>query len=217
MRKIPTLFLRDQQDMSRVTDQINPLCDWVLKGEGIPTRKYDGTCVMLDSAGNWWARREVKPGKVMPPNYVPIMLDDNTGKMMGWEPIGQSAFARFHQQAIDENGIVNFELWGDQSDPSMSGTRATSTLTPGTYELVGPKVNGNPEDLPYHLLVRHGYNSAFDARALDSLVLNVRLHGDAAYPYLRDWLRARPRWEGVVWHHPDGRMAKLKRKDFRHG
>jgi hypothetical protein len=20
--------------------------------------------------------------------------------------------------------------------------------------------------------------------------------------------------EGIVWHHPDGRMAKLKRKDF---
>jgi len=22
------------------------------------------------------------------------------------------------------------------------------------------------------------------------------------------------RYEGVVWHHPDGRMAKLKRRDF---
>lgn len=23
--------------------------------------------------------------------------------------------------------------------------------------------------------------------------------------------------EGVVWHHPDGRMAKLKGRDFRRG
>lgn len=22
-------------------------------------------------------------------------------------------------------------------------------------------------------------------------------------------------FEGIVWHHPDGRMAKLKRRDFR--
>lgn len=22
-------------------------------------------------------------------------------------------------------------------------------------------------------------------------------------------------WEGIVWHHPDGRMAKLKARDFR--
>ncbi|MFF0467058.1 hypothetical protein ACFYPX_06380 [Micromonospora zamorensis] len=31
---------------------------------------------------------------------------------------------------------------------------------------------------------------------------------------LRAWLLAHPDWEGVVWHHPDGRMAKLKRRDF---
>ena len=30
---------------------------------------------------------------------------------------------------------------------------------------------------------------------------------------LAEWLTAR-RYEGIVWHHPDGRMAKLKRRDF---
>ena len=33
------------------------------------------------------------------------------------------------------------------------------------------------------------------------------------YAGLAAWLRACP-WEGIVWHHPDGRMAKLKRRDF---
>ncbi|MFF0155255.1 hypothetical protein [Micromonospora sp. NPDC005203] len=28
------------------------------------------------------------------------------------------------------------------------------------------------------------------------------------------WLPAHPRYEGIVWHHPDGRRAKLKRRDF---
>ena len=30
---------------------------------------------------------------------------------------------------------------------------------------------------------------------------------------LKDWLSA-PHYEGLVWHHPDGRMAKIKRRDF---
>jgi hypothetical protein len=27
------------------------------------------------------------------------------------------------------------------------------------------------------------------------------------------WLRANP-YEGIVWHHQDGRMAKIKARDF---
>lgn len=59
MRKIPTIFFRDENNMKLVGDQLNPTCQWVFDGEGIATRKYDGTCVMLDDDGKWWARREV--------------------------------------------------------------------------------------------------------------------------------------------------------------
>ena len=45
-------------------------------------------------------------------------------------------------------------------------------------------------------------------------------HGDFAldrvpldFDGLAVWLHAHP-WEGIVWHHPDGRMAKLKKRDF---
>lgn len=31
---------------------------------------------------------------------------------------------------------------------------------------------------------------------------------------LRDWLLAHPQYEGIVRHHPDGRRAKLKHRDF---
>lgn len=203
MQKIPTLFRRDPDDMKRVLPEANPACQWVLDGEGTATRKFDGTCVRLTNDGMWWARREVKPGKQAPANYVPVELDENTGKTVGWEPIEQSAFAKFHAEAL--GNVVNFELWGDQSDPSASGSRATSLTTPGTYELVGPKVNGNPEGAEKHLLVRHGYMSAVDYRAVDGM---PRDHDG-----LRAWL-ADVEWEGLVWHHPDGRMAKLKRRDF---
>lgn len=58
MRKIPTLLKRDPDNMRSVLMEVNPGCEWVLAGEGKPTRKYDGTCVMLDEGGVWWRRRE---------------------------------------------------------------------------------------------------------------------------------------------------------------
>jgi hypothetical protein len=30
----------------------------------------------------------------------------------------------------------------------------------------------------------------------------------------RAWLLAHPQFEGIVWHHPDGRRAKPKHRDF---
>ena len=46
MKKIPTIFLRDEQDRKHVTNQINPECQWVFDGKGIATIKYDGTWVV---------------------------------------------------------------------------------------------------------------------------------------------------------------------------
>lgn len=81
MQKIPTLFVRDfNARPAHVIPQITPGCEWVTAGDGEATRKYDGTCVMLDEAGEWWARREVKAGKTPPAGYVTISVDDETGK-----------------------------------------------------------------------------------------------------------------------------------------
>lgn len=185
MQKIPTLFRRDPDDMKRVLREVNPECQWVLDGEGEPTRKYDGTCVMLDAAGAWWARREVKPGKTPPPNFRPVTTDEVTGKTMGWEPIEQSAFVKAWREAFE----------GDPRHDGIGGGYAY-----GTYELIGPKVNGNPERADAHRLVLHDTAEVLDTpRDFDGL---------------REWLLAHPQYEGIVWHHPDGRMAKLKRRDF---
>jgi len=75
-------------------------------------------------------------------------------------------------------------------------------ITPGTYELCGPKVQGNPEGFSEHRLIRHGHEVIRD---LDD--------ASCDFDSLRAWLQAHE-WEGIVWHHPDGRMAKLKRRDF---
>jgi hypothetical protein len=186
MQKIPTLFVRDENDRRYVTEAVTPGCEWVLAGEGVATRKYDGTCVLLDDDGTWWARREVKPGKATPADFRAVGTDDVTGKTVGWEPAERSAFAKWLQQALLEADAENADL------------------KPGTYELIGPKVNGNPERRAAHELVRHE-----DAEWVRPFSLT--------FDGLRDTLRVLHQKEGVeglVWHHPDGRMAKLKARDF---
>jgi hypothetical protein len=74
-QKIPTLFKRDLESMKHVTDEVVPGCEWVLAREGVATRKYDGTCTMLDEDGRWWARREVKPGKPRPDNFYEVLIE----------------------------------------------------------------------------------------------------------------------------------------------
>ena len=182
MRKIPTLFERDWDgDRRYVLDKVTPGCEWVIDGEGTPTRKYDGTCVMFDGE-KWWARREVKPGKQPPPGFAEIEHDTVTSKVVGWEPIGQSAFAKYHTEAAADDDGCGWD--------------------PGTYELVGPKVNGNPENAPSHMLVMHE-----DAFVLDDAPRD--------FASLAAWLHAHD-YEGIVWQDgPGGAMAKLKKRDFR--
>lgn len=179
MKKIPTLFVRDEVDRRYVTPQVTPGCEWVLAGEGIPTRKFDGTCVLIRyglHGTEALCRREVKAGKETPPNFEAIEHDPVTGKTVGWEPSDQSGFARYVNEAIYPG------------------------IQPGTYELIGPRINGNPENWSDHALIRHG-------------VVALTNPDPLTFETLRDALLGEP-FEGIVWHHPDGRMAKLKRRDF---
>jgi hypothetical protein len=178
MNKIPTLFVRNPDDRRHVLPAVTPGCEWVLEGHGVATRKYDGTCVLLDDSGDWWARREVKPGKNIPPGYRSVQHDETTGKLVGWEPAEQSSFLRYLAQARE----------------------IRSNWPGGTYELCGPKINRNPEALERHTLIRHATAERVE---LD----------DRTYDEIADFLR-RHQWEGLVFHHPDGPMAKIKTRDF---
>ena len=177
MRKIPTVFVRDLKT-HKVINEVVPGCEWVVAGEGRATRKYDGTCTMFNGS-EWWARRELKPGKDAPEGFVSEGFDENTGKTVGWVPAKTSDFWPLMIEAGAEGG----HEWGA-----------------GTYELIGPKVNGNPEGLDQHFFVPHGEFTIGDApRDFDGL---------------RDYLTRDFPFEGIVWWHQDGRMAKLKRRDF---
>lgn len=133
--------------------------------------------------GRLWKRYEVKSGKQPPVGFEPANdVDDATGKQQGWVAVGGGAEDKWHREAFDK-GVNHRGL----------------PLQDGTYELCGPKVQGNPEGFEAHVLVPHGCELLIDV--------------PTTFDGLREYLGSRD-IEGVVWHHPDGRMVKIKGKDY---
>ena len=177
MRKIISLFQRNYEGDRQVRNEVTPGAEWVLAGEGVATRKWDGTCCLLRE-GKLYKRYEVPKGGKAPANFEPANeVDPNTGKQQGWVPVGDGPDDRWHREALE-------------TPPGLSD---------GTYELLGPKIQGNPEQREKHALVPHGRDTMDDCpRTFDAL---------------RDYLQ-RHNIEGIVWHHPDGRLVKIKARDF---
>lgn len=176
MKKIPTIFRRNPDNMRELLNEPHPDCQWVFDGEGVATQKYDGTCVKIEE-GKYFKRREVGKGKPVPHGFIEIEHDTTTGKRVGWLEIEPSdPQNKWHMEAFN------------------------SFLDDGTYELVGPAVQGNPEGLEEHILIAHA---------------TARVFNDAPREFeaLKAWLADKD-IEGLVWHHPDGRMAKIKKRDF---
>lgn len=124
MDKIPTLFLRNPENMTLVTSEINPDAAWIFATDAVPTVKRDGTNIFVVVQGGKCAevhkrrnptREEKKQGQE--PGYVPAHRDD---------PADKHIFA-----AVDE---TDFSTWpgGDWS-----------------CEALGPKIQGGVEsDVP---------------------------------------------------------------------
>lgn len=172
MKKIPTIFIRDWEgDRSRVLDKPTPGCEWVFTGEGVATRKYDGSACLIED-GILFKRHEVRAGKSTPEGFRQVDDDSETGKIVGWVPVGDGPEDRWHRDAL----------------------ATTHHLPNGTYELLGPKVQGNPEHLTIHT---------------EAQIFTV----PRTFERIRDLLAGLD-VEGFVFHHPDGRMAKVKARDF---
>ncbi len=180
MKKIISLFQRNYDTDRLVRDEVVPGAEWVLAGEGWATRKLDGTCCMIRN-GTLFKRYEVKAGKTPPPDFEPANdVDENTGKQQGWRPVGDGPDDQYHREAM-------------YNSPGLAD---------GTYELIGPKIQGNPENFPVHTLVAHND---------PGLILKVE--PARTFESIKAFVVVSP-IEGIVWHHEDGRMVKIKRKDF---
>jgi hypothetical protein len=184
VKKIPCLFVRDFSTKPHVTlSEVTPGCEWVLNGEGVHTRKWDGTATLV-RAGKVYARYDRKPGREPPPGFEPCepAPDEVTGHWPGWVLVTAQPEYKWHAKAEAELALRDI------------------VLADGTYELIGPKVNGNPEHLSEHTLVAHGSGQIPELP-------------ERSFEAIREYLRENV-IEGLVFHHFDGRMAKIRRPDF---
>jgi hypothetical protein len=178
MKKMPCVFERDFTDRRRpvLLERVTPGCEWVLEGHGQASVKYDGTaCAVIN--GRLFARYDAKSGKAPPIGSIPCdpEPDSITGHWPHWQPVGDEPHFRWHREA-----------WA-----------ALQPLCDGTYELCGPKLQGNPERLDRHTFLRHGVDDIYPPRSFDGL-----------REFLREFAQ-----EGIVFRDCE-RYAKIRRDDY---
>jgi hypothetical protein len=169
----------------RVVDRPRVECAWVFDGEGAPTEKLDGTNVRLTVRAGQLVRVEKRRN--------PSKLQKNQGIKDGWY-VDTAEGAAEDKWVLAAARNTDVTSWPDGEH---------------SCEALGPRIQGNPLRLDDHRCVPFN--------------LEVPAYQDVPRDYvgLRDFLaelesRFAPGIlaEGIVFHHPDGRRAKIKRKDF---
>lgn len=136
MIKIKSLFQRNYDGDRLVRNEVVPGSEWVIKGEGIATRKWDGKAVRILN-GVVYVRYDAKTGRTPPVGFEPAQAapDPETGHWPGWV------------KETGKNLLKIEEIIGDG-------------VPDGTYEYCGPTVGTrhgpNPENLKDHILIPHG-------------------------------------------------------------
>lgn len=181
MKKISTLFEKDPKDLGRVTSIINKENAWVFEGEAIATRKFDGTSVAIID-GKLFKRFDAKKGRKIPDGAIPCQeADSKSGHHPHW---------------------IKCDRTKSEDRFFFEGFDSLTILLDGTYELCGPKVQGNPERFETHQLVKHG-SEIIDLESVAFEDLKAFLMSDDTDI------------EGIVFHHKvDDRMCKLRKSDF---
>jgi len=186
MKKISTLFKKNPTNLGLVINEINPENQWVFDGEGIPTRKYDGSaCAIIN--GELYKRYDAKHGRKAPEGAIPCQEPDTA---TGHHP---------HWLKCERHKLEDKYFW-EAFDKSVEGSMTGPW--DGTFELIGEKVQGNPEKIQGHVLVLH------KAHVLQGLIFPYTFENIKQYLSTVDM-------EGIVFHHKtDDRMCKIRKSDF---
>lgn len=187
MKKIPTLFEREYKDHKVVG--IKPIvtigCEWVLEGKGIATIKYDGSCCAIIN-GEFYKRYDAKKGKQPPTGAIPCQQkpDPITGHWPHWVKVSKENPAdKWYIAAL------SFSLDLYLIDETCNAT----------YEAVGKHFQGNPYNMGFDMLIKHGQdiikNCPRSFEGLNNFLLNNKI-------------------EGIVFWKDGEPKCKIKRSDF---
>lgn len=169
----------------KVIDQVRAGCEWVFQGEGAATEKLDGTNIRLTIRSGEIVRVEKRRN----PNKV----QKKKGIVDGWY-VDADAYSPEDRWIHEAAGNTDVSDWPDGEH---------------SCEALGPRIQGNPLNLDRHLCVPFDLQiPEYDLGKRDYAELK-NLLADLESRFSPGALA-----EGVVFHHPDGRRAKIKRKDF---
>lgn len=166
MKKIPTLFERrfENHKVAEVLPVVTPGLEWVLKGEGDATLKYDGACCAYFD-GVFYKRYDAKKGKKPPEGAIPCCEPDPvTGHWPHWIKVTDKSEDMWFKAAF-ENTII---------------------LQDGTYEAVGPHFKNNPYGLEQDILVRHGITKVEVERTYEGIKEWLRTHAEEGLVFWKD-------------------------------
>ncbi len=168
----------ENRRFKRIIKEINEENSWVFIEQNVKaTRKYDGTACMVKD-GKLYKRYDAKKGRTPPEGAIPCCdADPVTGHHPHWvlceinNPCDKYHFKAFIPDYYED----------------------------GTYELIGEKIQGNPEMVKGFELIKHGVD-----------ILNIP---DWNFDGFKDYL-SRHNIEGIVFHGKEGKMCKLRKSDY---
>ena len=159
MKKIPTLFEREYANhkVVGIKPNVTEGMEWVLNGEGVATVKIDGSCCAIIN-GVFYKRYDAKKGKKAPEGAIPCCEPD---PVTGHHP---------HWVKVDENNPADkwfVEAFHNTDKP----------LCDGTYEAIGVHFQGNPYNLEWDTLVKHGEEELYVERTFEGIKKYLEVNG----------------------------------------
>lgn len=200
MKKIPTAFKRvfDGHKITAVLpDYTNDECKNAVE-KGLPTIKIDGSCCAI-IGGVFYKRYDAKKGKPIPNGAIKCQdePDEVTGHLPCWVKVSED-------NPADKWFISAFNRW--VSDVEIRAEKLPgvliSELFDGTYEAIGKHFQGNPYNMDYDVIERHGHRLPNEFDNLNS------------FDNIKSWLENNPEHEGLVWWYEGKPVCKIKRTDF---
>ena len=172
----------------KVINQPRKGCEWVFAGEGRATEKLDGTNIRVTVRAGHVVRVEKRRN--------PSKLQKQQGVIDGWY-VDADEYAKDDKWIFEAVRGTDVQGWPDAEHSA---------------EALGPNIQGNVLGLPKHVCVPF------------NLEIPVYQSVPRTYDGIRQFLESLESLfspghlaEGIVFHHPDGRRAKIKRKDFPRG
>lgn len=199
MKKIKTLFKKDPTNLGRAIPEIQ--IEFFHTTPFTMTRKYDGTSTAIIDQ-KLYKRFDLKKGRTLPDGAIPCQEADSvTGHHPHWVPcVRDNKQDKYHWEAFDRLVAINKSV--------------KLLIEDGTYELCGPKVQGNPEKFDEHVLVKHGADEIRTAWFVGYMQESMNTASDLELFEAFEEYLSQVDIEGIVFHFENGEMCKLRKSDF---